>query len=77
MDVNAGDMYSALTLAAFGLVVLALIGITAAVELMHIRRELRSLKRAVRRSTAFVRCSDAGDTGGLDPRHPSQKEKHP
>ena len=71
------DMAPALTLAAFGFVFLALVGITLAVALMDIRRELRSLQRAVRR-TAFVRCSDAGDTAGIDrcPRHPSQKEKH-
>ena len=68
------DIRPALTLAAFGLVFLGLIGLSVGVALMDIRRELRSIKRTVRR-TAFVRSPDAGNPGCIDlcP-DPSQKE---
>lgn len=75
MQVLPTDYGAALVLGAFGLAVLALVGITAAVALLDIRRELRSLRRLVRRD-AFLRPPGAGDTGGIDrcPAHPTSKE---
>ena len=74
---TAVDIRPALTLAAFGLVFLGLIGLTVGVALMDIRRELRRLRHDVRRS-AFVRPPNAGNPGCIDRcPDPSPKEHQP
>lgn len=76
MQVLPVDYGPALALGAFALAVLALVGITAGVALLDIRRELRSLKRLIRRA-AFLRPTGAGDPAGIDrcPAHPTSKEE--
>ena len=65
MEALPTDYRPVLVLGAFGVAVLALVGITVAVALMDIRRELRSIRRTVRRDP-FYRRPGAGDTRDID-----------
>lgn len=67
MEITPIDYRPALVLGAFGLTVLVLVGITAAVALMDIRRELRRLRREVRTATHAAReAADAGRARAID-----------
>lgn len=75
MQVLPTDSHELIVLMAFGLAIAALFAIHFTVVLTDIRRELRSLRRAVGR-VAFVRHSAADNPAGrhLGPATPSTQE---